>query len=198
MSQVILASRSAARVQMLRDAGVSFEAVGAAVDEDAMKAALRAEDLRPRDIADALAEAKALKISRRHPEALVIGADQVLELDGEMFDKPGTVAQARAHLLALRGKAHLLHSAAVIARGGAPLWRHVGRARLTVRPFSDAFLDDYLDLEGEAVLGCVGAYRLEGPGVQLFSRVEGDHFTVLGLPLFETLDYLRTTGALLS
>ncbi len=183
---------------MLRDAGVSFEAVGAAVDEDAMKAALRAEDLRPRDIADALAEAKALKISRRHPEALVIGADQVLELDGEMFDKPGTVAQARAHLLALRGKAHLLHSAAVIARGGAPLWRHVGRARLTVRPFSDAFLDDYLDLEGEAVLGCVGAYRLEGPGVQLFSRVEGDHFTVLGLPLFETLDYLRTTGALLS
>ncbi|QDL91304.1 septum formation protein Maf [Paroceanicella profunda] len=198
MSNVILASRSAARVQMLRDAGVPFEAVGASVDEDMMKAALAAEALSPRDIADALAEAKALKISRRHPEALVIGADQVLDLDGRLFDKPDTVATARAHLLALRGKTHVLHSAAVIARGGAPVWRHVGRARLSVRPFSDAFLDDYLDIEGEAVLGCVGAYRLEGPGVQLFSRVEGDHFTVLGLPLLETLDYLRTTGALLS
>lgn len=196
MTKVILASQSAARAQMLAAAGLDVTPVAAAVDEDAIKRGMEAEGHPPRDIADALAETKALKISRKHPEALVLGADQVLVCEGRMFDKPGSLAAARAQLEALRGKPHELLSAAVIAEGGRPVWRHIGRVRLRMRPFSDAFLDDYLAAEGDQLCASVGAYRLEGPGVQLFSSVEGDYFTVLGLPLLQTLDYLRIRGAL--
>ncbi|HEU0222257.1 MAG TPA: Maf family protein [Paracoccaceae bacterium] len=191
---LLLASASAARRAMLEAAGIALQTVPARIDEAALKGALAAEGARPRDIADALAEAKALKISRRHPEALILGADQVLAAGDALFDKPADLAAARAQLLALRGRAHELLSAAVIAEGGEPVWRHVGRARLTMRDFSDAFLDDYLAREGGHVLASVGAYRIEGAGVQLFSRIEGDHFCILGLPLLEILAYLRLRG----
>lgn len=194
---LILASASAARRAMLEAAGVAVEAVPARIDEAALKAAMLAEAAPPRDIADALAELKATRISARHPGALVLGADQVLVAEGRLYDKPADRRQARAHLSALRGRTHQLLSAAVIARDGAPLWRHVGTARLVMRPFTDAFLDSYLKTMGDGVLDTVGAYKLEGLGAQLFARVDGDHFTVLGLPLLEVLGFLRAQGVLI-
>ena len=191
---LILASRSAARAAVLRDAGIPFEAVPAAVDEAAVKAAMLAEAAPARDIADALAELKALRGAARAPGRLVLGADQVLVCDGELFDKPQDLADARRQLLALRGRTHELLSAAVVFEAGGPVWRHVGRARLTMRAFSAAFLDRYLAEEGDAVLESVGAYRLEARGAQLFSRVEGDLFTIMGLPLLELLAFLRSRG----
>lgn len=193
---IVLASASPARAAMLRAAGVAVTVEPARVDEPAIRDALRAEAAPPRDIADALAEAKACRISRRHPGALVIGADQLLVCDGRLFEKPTDRAATAAQLRALRGRRHELLSAAVVAAAGEPVWRHIGSARLVMRLFTDAFLEGYLDAEGDAVLGCVGAYRLEGPGAQLFSRVEGDHFTVLGLPLLELLGFLRARGVL--
>lgn len=195
---LLLASGSATRAALLAAAGVEFEIAVPHVDEAAVKAALLAEGRTPRDIADALAETKALKVSRRHPGALVLGADQVLVADGVLHDKPGDMAAARAQLLALRGRTHSLFSAACLCEGGAPVWRHVSEARLTMRRFSDAFLDTYLGQEGESLLHAVGGYRLEGRGAQLFDRVEGDHFTVLGLPLLETLAFLRIRGVCLA
>jgi septum formation protein len=162
----------------------------AGVDEDAVKAGLLAEGATPRDIADALAELKAIRVSRGRSE-FVIGADQTLELDGRLYDKAETVEAARERLLALRGKTHKLHSAVVVAKDGAPIWREVVTATLTMRNFSEAFLDDYLAVEGPDALGSVGCYRLEGPGAQLFSRIEGDYFAILGLPLLGLLDLLR-------
>ena len=192
---VILASKSAARRAVLDGAGVVYEATVAGVDEDAVKASLLAEGAGPRDVADALAELKAIRVSRSRP-GLVIGSDQTLDLDGQLYDKAEDVAAARARLQLLRGKTHKLHSAVVVAKDGAPIWREVVTASLTMRDFSDAFLEAYLANEGEAALGSVGCYRLEGPGAQLFSKIEGDYFAILGLPLMGLLDLLRRHGEL--
>jgi len=194
---IILASQSPARRAMLEAAGVAFEAQPAHVDEDAMTEAMVAEAASPERIADALAELKAVKISRARPGTLVLGADSVLAAaDGALLAKPETRARAEAQLRQLSGTTHKLVSAAVVALDGQPVWRAGGAARLTMRVLSEAFIADYLDAEGEAVLGCVGCYRIEGLGVQLFSRIEGDQFVIRGLPLLGVLDYLRIRGAL--
>ena len=196
-ADLILASESASRRAMLAAAAVPFEAMAAGVDEESLKAGLVAEGLDARALADALAEMKAAKLSRRHPNRLVLGCDSVVqEADGTLVDKAPSRAEAAAQLQRLRGTTHRLASAAVICLGGAAVWRHVDVAKLTMRAFSDAFLEAYLDREWPAIGACVGGYRLEGPGVQLFSRIEGSHFTILGLPLLPLLDYLRVRGAL--
>ena len=195
----VLASQSASRRAMLTAAGVAFEAVAAPVDEAAVKQALLAQGAPARDIADALAELKALKGAALVPDALVLGSDSiVVPPDGGLLDKPATRAAAAEHLRRLSGGVATLLSAAVIAEGGRPVWRHVATARLTVRSLSAGFIEDYLDAEWPAIAGCVGAFRIEGPGVQLFDRVEGDHFTILGMPLLAVLSYLRTRGVLAS
>jgi len=191
---LILASASAARAELLRRAGVSFAVAPAAIDEAEIKAAFHAERLGAAECANALAEAKALRVARRHPDALVIGADQMLVCDGAWFDKPADRAAARAQLVALRGKRHELISAVCVVRGGERLWHFVDRSALVMRDFSDAFLDTYLDAAGADVLGSVGAYRLEAIGVQLFARIEGGYFAILGLPLLPLLDFLRGHG----
>ncbi len=191
---LILASGSAIRRKVLEDAGVAFRVEKPRVDEDAVKESLRAEGLKPRQQADALAEVKALSVSRTSP-GLALGCDQMLSLGDEAFDKPADRPAARAQLLRLRGQTHVLNCAAVIAKDGEPIWRHVETPRLTMREFSDAFLDDYLDRVGEAAFASVGGYQLEGLGAQLFARVEGDYFSVLGLPLFPLLAFLREHGA---
>lgn len=195
--KLILASQSAARRAMLADAGVPHDAMAPGVDEDMAKASLRADGNDARRMADALAELKAMKLSRRFPQDLVLGCDQTLALaDGDMLDKPASREDAANQLRRLRGATHKLMSAAVICQGGDPVWRHVDVARLTVRSFSDAWLETYLDVEWPAIGGCVGGYRLEATGAQLFSRIDGDHFTILGLPLLPLLDYLRVRGVL--
>ncbi len=193
---IILASKSAARTSVLGAAGVPFETHVAGVDEAAVKVGLLAEGHGPREVADALAELKAIKVSRARPEALVIGADQTLDLDGALFDKVETLDEARDRLRLLRGKTHKLHSAVVVARGGEAIWREIPPAKLTMRDVSDAFIDRYLATHGEGILGSVGCYQLENEGVQLFSRIEGDYFTILGLPLMGLFDFLRLHGEL--
>lgn len=194
MSEVILASTSASRRALLQGAGVAFTAKAPGVDETAAKAALLGEGLGPRDIADALAELKALRVPAG--DAFVIGADQTLDFEGELIDKPASLEEARERLKRLRGKPHRLHSGVVVARSGEPIWREVRTATLWMRPFSDGFLEDYLAREGEGVMTSVGCYRLEDIGVQLFSRIEGDYFTILGLPLLGLLDLLRRHGVI--
>lgn len=196
MTPVVLASGSTTRQAMLRAAGVPFTVDIAAVDESTVLESFQAEGARPRDAADALAELKALRVSTRHPGALVIGADQILSLDGRYFTKAGTVDAAREQLRALRGKTHTLSSAVVVARDGSAIWRAVRETTLTMRDLSDAFIDEYLAKAGPAPLASVGAYQIEGLGIQLFSRIDGDHFTILGLPLLPLLDMLRTNGVL--
>ena len=194
-TQIILASKSAARRAVLTGAGVPFEVSVAGVDEDAVKNAMLTEGASPRDVADALAELKAIKVSRSKP-GFVIGSDQTLEFEGKLYDKAETVDGAAERLRTMRGKPHKLHSAVVVAKDGAPIWREIVSATLTMRDFSDAFLASYLELEGEEALGSVGCYRLEGPGAQLFSKIEGDYFAILGLPLMGLLDLFRRHGVL--
>jgi septum formation protein len=189
--RLILASASQSRGRLLTAAGLTFEAIPAHVDEDAVKAAMKAEGATVTACAETLAELKALKVSQQHPEALVIGADQMLECAGTWFDKPPTMAAAHAQLMALSGKTHTLPTAAVVATGGARIWHHISTPRLTMRAFDDAFIKAYLEGAGERVLQSVGAYQLEGLGVNLFQAVTGDFFTILGLPLLPLLDFLR-------
>lgn len=196
--RLILASASTARRAVLEGAGLRFEALAAAVDEAAIKEAAQAEGIPPADAAMILAEAKAERIARRHPDAMVIGCDQLLVCGDCWFDKPADLAAARGHLLALRGRTHELVTAVVCHRHGQRIWQHVARPRLTMRSFSDAFLDTYLAIEATQVTQSVGAYRMEGPGAQLFSRVEGEHSAILGLPLLALLDFLRQHRVLMA
>ena len=191
---LVLASGSAARRAMLAQVGVAFDVIPADVDEARLKAGLAGAG--PGEVATALAEAKALAVSRLQPAALVLGSDQILELDGGLMDKARDLDGARTRLRKLRGRTHSLHSAAALARGGEVIWTGVDRADLTMRPWSDAFLERYLAAEGPGLLGSVGCYRLEGPGAQLFEKVEGDFFTVLGMPLWAVLEELRRLGAI--
>ncbi|WP_372839959.1 nucleoside triphosphate pyrophosphatase [Phaeovulum sp.] len=193
---LILASTSTIRAELLRRAGLPHEIVPARVDEAAIRAALEAEGATPRDLADALAEAKARRVSERFPEPLVLGADQVLDLGGKVLSKPASPADAVAQLTALCGRSHRLLSALVVYQGGSPLWRHVGQVRLTMHPLSNAQIERYVAEHWDSIRHAVGCYKLEEHGVQLFSAVEGDYFTVLGLPLIEFLTWLRARGEL--
>ena len=194
--KLVLASGSGIRRQMLENAGVSFEVSLPRVDEDAVRQSLLPEAASPRDIADALAELKARKVSTRMPGALVLGCDQVLSFDGQIMAKPSSRADAEQQLRQLRGARHQLLSAAVIYEDGQPLWRFVGTVRLQMRDFSDSFLTAYLDRNWPDISNSVGGYKLESEGVRLFTRVDGDYFTVLGMPLLEILSYLTLRGDL--
>lgn len=194
---LLLASASASRKALLEQAGLRFTAQPAHIDEAEIKRAGQTEGATPEAVALLLAELKARRIAQRDPQALVIGSDQLLVCEGRWFDKPPSLDAARAHLQALRGRAHVLVTAVVCQRGDQRLWHHIARPALTMRQFSDAFLDAYLASEGEALTATVGAYRLEGLGAHLFDRVEGEHAAILGLPLLPLLGFLRQHGVLL-
>lgn len=194
---IILASASLSRARLLEAAGVPFTVKSAAIDETAIKQEMRKADRAAIECSLALAQAKAEAVSKRHPEALVIGADQLLAAGNEWFDKPESLAAARVQLQKLRGRTHVLVTAVCVVQNSERLWQALSCPELTMRLFSDTFLSEYVAAEGEALLGSVGAYRLETRGVQLFSRMTGDYFAVLGLPLIELLDFLRNRGALL-
>lgn len=193
---IILASASDIRATLLRNAGLTIEVSAARVDEDAVKQSMLAEQAPPRDIADTLAELKARKVAARAPGALVIGCDQVLEFAGGLISKPETKAEAVAQLTAMAGKTHRLLSAVVLYQNDTPLWRHVGTVRLSMHEMSPDWLTDYVARNWDSIRHAVGAYKLEEEGVRLFSRIEGDYFTVLGLPLLDLLSYLRLRGTL--
>lgn len=194
--RLVLASASPSRAAVLRQAGIRAASEPARVDETEIKAALRADGAGATEIAQALAELKAQKVSRRHPGAFVIGADQMLDCEGVWLDKPSDHAQAEEHLRFLSGKAHRLISAVCVVHDGTRLWHHVATASLTMRPLSEEFIAAYLDAVGPAAFTSVGAYQVEGLGAQLFARIEGDHFTILGLPLLALMDFLRNHGVL--
>lgn len=191
---IILASGSTIRSQMLQQAAVAHSVQIARIDEETITASLLAEGAPPRDIADALAEMKASKISDKNPGALVIGCDQVLDHGGHLLHKPQSTEEALAQLMAMRGDRHTLLSAAVIYEDGKPLWRHIGQVRLRMRDASDTYLKDYVARNWESIRHAVGGYKLEEEGVRLFSRIEGDYFNVLGMPLLEILNYLTLRG----
>lgn len=192
--RLILASTSAIRHHLLTSAGVSVVVQPARIDEESIRQSLEAEAAKPRDMADTLAELKARKIAERFPEDLVIGCDQILDLKGKVFSKPSSVAEAGEQLRLLRGKVHSLWSAVVIYEAARPVWRVVAETKLTMRSFSDAYLDAYLARNWPSVRDSVGAYKLEEEGSRLFSAVDGDYFTVLGLPLLPVLGYLGQRG----
>ena len=192
--RIILASASEIRATMLRNAGLDFNVRPGRVDEEAIRNSLEAEGASARDLADTLAEMKARKVSERDMDALVIGADQVLECEGRIFSKPETQDDAREQLKFLRGKTHRLLSAAVACEGGTPIWRQVGTVRLTMHEVSDAMVEDYLNRNWESIRYAVGCYKIEEEGVRLFARIEGDFFHILGLPLIELLTWLRIRG----
>lgn len=191
---IVLASTSSTRQQMLRAAGVAFTPASPRVDEGMVRDALIAEGAGPRDIADALAEMKARKVAEKNPTSLVLGCDQVLALDRELFSKPETPEEARDQLRRLRGKTHKLLSAIVAYEDAEPVWRHVAEARLTMHQISDAYLEDYVARNWDSIRHSVGGYRIEEEGVRLFSAIAGDHFTILGLPLLPLLAWLGTKG----
>lgn len=194
MKAIVLASASPIRRALLAQAGVVALAEPARIDEAAVRDALQAEGASPRDQADALAEMKAARVSSRHPEAIVIGCDQVLDFEGRVFSKPDGSDAVRAQVLALRGRTHTLISAIVLYDAGQPVWRHVGEVRLTMRDFSDSYLLDYLSRNAADVQDSVGGYKLESEGIRLFSRIDGSHFDALGLPLVPLLGYLGQRG----
>lgn len=196
MTKVILASGSRIRAKMLRDAGVKFDVQIPFVDEETILRSLDAEGAEPADIVDTLAEYKARRISNKNFSSLVIAADQVLTFNGQIYTKPKDMKEARAHLNLFKGQGHQLLSAVVVYEDMKPIWRHIGRAQLSMRDFSNAFLDNYLEKVGKDILQCVGCYQLESYGINLFTHVKGDYFTILGLPLLEVLSFLRTRGVI--
>ena len=194
----ILASTSPIRRSLLTGAGVTPEVIPPRVDEETLLAGLEAEGATPRDIADTLAETKSARVAARHPHRFVIGADQVLDLDGTPLSKPRDMAEAADRLRALRGRTHRLHTAVVVHEGPRPVWRHLETATLTMRDFSDALLAEHLARAGAAALETPGAYRVEDFGIRLFARIEGDHCAILGLPLLPLLNYLSLRGVIAS
>jgi len=196
MTPIILASTSPFRLKMLRDAGISVEAVAPGIDERAVDATLEGTGVTPADVAQILAEAKAVAVSEAYPDAIVIGADQTLSLEDRIFHKPADMEGARRHLLALSGKTHELNSAVVLARAGVPVWRAVEVARMTMRQLEPAFIGRHLSRVGNAALQSVGAYQVEAEGIQLFEAIDGDLFTIVGLPLLPLLQALRAEDAI--
>ncbi|WP_170606496.1 Maf family protein [Ruegeria arenilitoris] len=193
---IVLASGSTIRAQLLRNAGIDFSVNVARIDEDSVKQALLAEDASPRDIADALAEMKARKVSDKSPGAMVIGCDQVLDFDGKVISKPDSPEDALQQLKSMRGRRHALLSAAVVYQNSEPVWRHVGQVRLRMRASSDAYLRDYVTRNWESIRYSVGAYKLEEEGVRLFADIDGDYFNVLGIPLLEIINFLVVKGVI--
>ncbi len=196
MSNLVLASASEIRSQLLCNAGLRFETARARIDEDSLRRAMAAEKISPRDMADHLAESKALKIASRQADALVLGCDQILEFQEQALAKPSSEAHAVQQILSMSGQTHFLHSAAVLIEGGQVVWRHVATVRLTMRALSNAYVEDYVARNWSDIRHCVGAYQLEAEGSRLFTRIEGDYFSVLGLPLLPLLDHLALKGVI--
>lgn len=196
MPSLILASQSPFRRMLMENAGLAFETQAAEIDERAVEAALAAGNPTPEAVAEALAIEKARDVASRNPDALVIGSDQTLSLDDRVFHKPADMAEAKTHLTSMAGRTHALNCGVALVRNGETLWSHVSVARLTMRPLSEGFIDRHLSRVGPKVLASVGAYQLEGEGVQLFEKIDGDYFTILGLPLLPLLAKLRALGAI--